>query len=116
MGDLQKAWEGQVRAENARLQSHIDEIRAEQDQLRLENNRLQATNEHQQKELERLQKVRVLECSVCCLQRDVWVTLSCTHMYCKECANTAGYLDGAKDCGICRKEVSGYATARPFAG
>ncbi|CAG8908533.1 unnamed protein product [Penicillium egyptiacum] len=62
---------------------------------------------------EELSQLRKLDCKICYMQPDRWVTLLCGHMFCKSCAEN---LMTPRRCPICRAPCTGYVECKPFAG
>jgi rubrerythrin len=80
-----------------------------QDELRQEKERYQKA----QADLSRERERRVLECKICYMQPDHWVTILCGHMVCESCAEK---LEIPKSCPICRAPSTGHIKCLPFAG
>ena len=66
-----------------------------------------------QEELSQQREKRILECKICYMQPDRWVTILCGHTVCEICA---GNFETLKICPICRAAVTGYVRCYPFAG
>ncbi|KAJ5255839.1 hypothetical protein N7497_001549 [Penicillium chrysogenum] len=96
----------EVRHEVKRLKK---ENRMRQDELRQEKERYQKA----QADLSRERERRVLECKICYMQPDHWVTILCGHMVCESCAEK---LEIPKSCPICRAPSTGHIKCLPFAG
>lgn len=88
-----------------KLRQQAQELRNE---LRLERDRHQKLQE----ELSQQKKRLILDCKICYMQPDCWLTMLCGHMVCESCA---GKLD-PKVCPFCRASFSGYVKCYPFAG
>ncbi|KAJ6001658.1 hypothetical protein N7499_008851 [Penicillium canescens] len=73
--------------------------------IRLERNGHQKTQEE-------LSQLRKLDCKICYMQPDRWVTLLCGHMVCKSCVGNLA----TPRCPLCRAPCTGYVECYPFAG
>ena len=100
-----------------------NKTRALQEELRQEREERQKAEEEVRRGREVRQKMEeqlslekdrlVLECKICYMQPDLWMTLLCGHLFCNSCA---GHLDTSKACPICRTPITGYVGCRPFSG
>lgn len=106
---LDDAFGGLRKALDREIQLLQERNRMLRDELRLEREGHQKTQEELSQQRER----RILDCRICYIQPDRWVTILCGHMVCKSCA---GNLATPKRCPICRAPFTGYVECYPFAG
>ncbi|CAG8091507.1 unnamed protein product [Penicillium nalgiovense] len=105
---MDNAFEELRKAVDREIQLLEEKKRMLQDQLHLEREAHKQTQGMLSKEKERL-----IECMICYMQPDHWVTILCGHMVCESCA---GNLEMPKSCPICRVPFTGYVRCYPFAG
>ncbi|KAJ5593097.1 hypothetical protein N7537_010001 [Penicillium hordei] len=94
----------------------LEELRQEREERQKLEEQIRRGREERQKMEEQLSLERdrlVLECKICYMQPDLWMTLLCGHLFCNSCA---GNLDTSKECPICRTSITGYVRCRPFSG
>ena len=104
---------GREKEKRQRLEEEVCREREECRKLEEEVCREREERQKVEGELFRERNRLVLECKICWMQPDHWVTLLCGHLFCISCA---GDLDTSTACPICRAPFTGYVGCYPFAG
>lgn len=86
------------------IQRLQEEYHALRDELHKEKERHRKTQVDLSQELEK----RSMKCSICYIQPDRWITLTCQHMFCESCIER---LEWPKQCPHCRGPIKGYWNA-----